>query len=100
MAVLSAWVIWPIFSSSVICASSASTSGAGVPARRSGDTSARRALETRQEAGASAAAPRNVRRASEDEDGEDEDEDGERGMADLGGGRRLAGIGELARPIR
>ena len=39
-AFMSAWVIWPIFSSSVICASNASTSGDGTPALRAAGTSA------------------------------------------------------------
>jgi hypothetical protein len=35
---MSAWVIWPIFSSMVICDSSASTSGGWTPALRSAGT--------------------------------------------------------------
>src|SRR6185437_7484082 len=67
-AVLSAWVIWPIFSSSVIWASSASTSGDGWPAARAAGTAPPEgpgalARGATQAAGASAAAAaRNLRR--------------------------------------
>ena len=69
-AVLSAWVICPIFSSSVICASSASTSGAGAPVLRAAGTSAAigcgvapgRGTQATGASAVAAAAPRKLRR--------------------------------------